>query len=283
MSPRVSIAMAYRDRKAQLVRTLRSIAASALASEVEVVVADDASRPEERVEELAARFSFPLHVVRLDPADRWWVNPCVSFNRAIGACQGELLVVQNPECLHLGDVLADAVSRVGAEDYVAYSCYSLDRPTTEGLDEIPSGAADAADRSFVDRVRERVGPLRPRAIGGEGELGWYNHGRHRPVAYHFCAALPRARMEELGGFDQRYAHGVGFDDDELLARVRRLGLRVAIVDEPCVLHQWHYTAGGFGGLGDTPRGREDFRRNEALYRTATLTESGWKANEGVSL
>lgn len=275
--PRISIAMAYRDRKPQLVRTLRSIAASALAPEVEVVVADDSSRPEERLEDLVGTTPFPLRVIRLEPEGRWWVNPCVPFNRAIAACGSELLIVQNPECLHLGDVLSDAAMRVGAQDYVAYGCYSLDRPTTEGL----GGRDDAdggADRAFVDRVRERVLPLREGAIGREGDLGWYNHSRHRPVAYHFCAALPRARMAALGGFDERFAHGVGFDDDELLARVRRLGLRVAIVDEPCVLHQWHYTAGGFGGLGDTPRGREGFRRNDALYRTATLREAGWRAN-----
>lgn len=274
--PRVSIAMAYRDRKAQLVRTLRSISASALAPEVEVVVADDSSRPEERLENLVGTTPFPLRVIRLEPEGRWWVNPCVPFNRAIAACGGELLIVQNPECLHLGDVLADAAKRVGAQDYVAYGCYSLDRSTTEGLRG--NDIADGMDRAFVERVRERVLPLRASAIGGEGDLGWYNHSQHRPVAYHFCAALHRTRMEALGGFDERFAHGIGFDDDELLARVRRLGLRVAIVDDPCVLHQWHYTAGGFGGLGNTLRGREGFRRNEELYRTATLREPGWQAN-----
>jgi GT2 family glycosyltransferase len=273
---RISIAMAYRDRKRQLVRTLRSIATSAMAREVEVVVADDASRPEQQLDDLVEACPYPLRVIRLEPEKRWWVNPCVPFNRAIAACSGELLIVQNPECFHLGDVLADAVARAGSQDYVAYGCYSLDRPTTEALgatDDVPSGG----DRAFVERVRQQVF-LRPHAMGGEGQLGWYNHSRFRPVAFHFCAAIRRTRMEDLGGFDERFAEGVGFDDDELLARVRRLGLHVAIVDDPCVLHQWHYTAGGFGGLGDTARGHEAFRRNEALYRTVTLREMGWKAN-----
>ena len=274
--PRVSIAMAYRDRKQQLVRTLRSIAASALAHEVEVVVADDASRPEERLEDLVKGSPFPLRVIRLEPEHRWWVNPCVPFNRAIAGCSSELLIVQNPECLHLGDVLADAAARVGSQDYVAYGCYSLDRPTTEAL----GGTHDSGpvtDRAFVERVRRQV-PLRPRATGGDGDLGWYNHSQFRPVAYHFCSALLRSRMEALGGFDERFAEGVGFDDNELLARVRRLGLQVAIVDEPCVLHQWHYSAGGFGGLGDNARAHEAYLRNQALYQTMTLRETTWQAN-----
>ena len=268
--------MAYRDRKRQLVRTLRSIAASSLAREVEVVVADDASRPEERVEDLVLACPFPLRVIRLEPENRWWLNPCVPFNRAIAACSGDLLIVQNPECLHMGDVLKDAETRVGFEDYVAYGCYSLDRSTTEALGGTHE-EGDETHSAFLERVRKQV-PLRPHAMGGEGELGWYNHSQFRSVAFHFCAALARGRMEELGGFDERFALGVGYDDDELLARVRRLGLRVAIVDEPCVLHQWHYTKGGFGGLGDTERGREAFRRNQALYQTVTLRETGWKVN-----
>lgn len=272
---RISIAMAYRDRKAQFVRTLHSIAASTLAREVEVVVADDASRPEERLEDLVDWCPFPLQVIRLDPDRRWWVNPCVPFNQAIAACQGELLIVQNPECFHLGDVLADASARITSTDYVTYGCYSLDRSTTEGLGQAAEFDT-VKDRAFVERVCSCV-PVFARA-GSEGELGWYNHSQLRPVAFHFCAALRREQMDALGGFDERFAHGVGFDDDELLARVRRLGLQVSIVDQPCVLHQWHYTAGGFGGLGDSERGREAFRRNENLYRTVTLNETSWRAN-----
>jgi hypothetical protein len=266
--------MAYRDRKTQLVRTLRSIAASALAHEVEVVVADDASRPGERLEDLVGASPVSLRVIRLDPEIRWWVNPCVPFNRAIAACSGEVLIVQNPECLHLGDVVADAAARVGSQDYLAYACYSLDRATTDAL-----GATQASDQAtehaFVESARHRA--LLPQAaIGVEGELGWYNHSLFRPVAYHFCAAVQRSGMEALGGFDERFARGVGFDDDELLARVRRLGLHVAIVDEPYVLHQWHYTSGGYGGLGE--RGVDAFRRNQELFRTVTLQETGWRAN-----
>ena len=285
--PRISIAMAYRDRKRQFVRTLRSIAASSLARDVEVVVADDASRPEERLEDLVLASPFPLRVIRLDPEDRWWVNPCIPFNRAIAACSGELLIVQNPECLHFGDVLQDAQARVGSQDYVAYGCYSLDRRTTEALGGTHEPGEETS-RAFLERVRAQV-PLLAHAMDCEGGLGWYNHSRFRPCAFHFCAALRRERMSELGGFDERFAHGVGWDDNELLARVERRGLTVAIVDEPCVLHQWHYTSGGFGGLGDSDRGRQAFRRNEILFRTTTLQETGFRANgdlaasgEGIS-
>jgi hypothetical protein len=267
--------MAYRDRKAQFVRTLHSIAASTLARDVEVVVADDASRPEERLEDLIEECPFPLRVLRLDPKKRWWINPCVPFNQAIAACTGDLLIVQNPECFHVGDVLAHAAARVGAPHYVTYGCYSLDRSTTEGLGT--AGAFDPSeDRAFVERVCTRVPVFNHAPV--EGSLGWYNHSQFRPVAYHFCAALRRDTMKDLGGFDERFAHGVGFDDDELLARICRLGLRVSIVDEPCVLHQWHYTTGGYGGIGDAEAGEKAFKHNSQLYRTVTLRETGWRAN-----
>jgi hypothetical protein len=48
-------------------------------------------------------------------------------------------------------------------------------------------------------------------------------------------------MKELGGFDERYSEGHGFDDDELLFRIRKMGLKTEIVNEPIAIHQWHYT------------------------------------------
>ncbi len=43
----------------------------------------------------------------------------------------------------------------------------------------------------------------------------------------------------LEGFDERYAHGIAYDDDEFLHRVVKSGLDVSIIDEPFVIHQWH--------------------------------------------
>ncbi|WP_435523778.1 glycosyltransferase family 2 protein [Chryseobacterium indoltheticum] len=44
----------------------------------------------------------------------------------------------------------------------------------------------------------------------------------------------------MGGFDERFAKGIAFDDNEFLYRVNLKGLEVQIVEDPIVLHQNHY-------------------------------------------
>ena len=48
-------------------------------------------------------------------------------------------------------------------------------------------------------------------------------------------------MDILGGFDERYGSGSSYDDDELLHRIKLLGLDIKIVDEVIGVHQWHYS------------------------------------------
>ena len=70
-------------------------------------------------------------------------------------------------------------------------------------------------------------------------LGWYNHSRHRPVGYHFLAAVYRKHVVEMGGFDEKYASGLSYDDDDFLYRIKLKWLKVKIIDDPFAVHQWH--------------------------------------------
>jgi GT2 family glycosyltransferase len=69
--------------------------------------------------------------------------------------------------------------------------------------------------------------------------GWYNHSVYRPVGFHFCMAMMREDLEEIGGFDERFATGIGFDDDDLVRRIKKAGMGLKIVDDPFVIHQKH--------------------------------------------
>ncbi len=73
----------------------------------------------------------------------------------------------------------------------------------------------------------------------DGEAGWYNHSKYRPNAYHFCTAITKKNMNKLGGFDERFALGIAYDDDELIERVKSI-VEIKFVDDTIVLHQNHY-------------------------------------------
>jgi len=68
---------------------------------------------------------------------------------------------------------------------------------------------------------------------------WWQHSVRRPANYHFCTAISRLRYLDVGGFDEAYASGYAFDDDDWLNTVRAAGLRVVPRDDLVTVHQKH--------------------------------------------
>jgi GT2 family glycosyltransferase len=93
-------------------------------------------------------------------------------------------------------------------------------------------------------------------------MPWYQHSQFRNCCYHFCTALGRESWAKVGGFDERFAAGVAYDDDDFLRSVRRAGLELKIRDDLVALHQWHDKP--YRGMS---RRRELVDRNKALFQT----------------
>ena len=208
---RISIVMSYFKRQEQLDATVRSIRKSEV-KDYEIIIVDDAS-PE------------PVHckdatIITIKPEDKWYTNPCVPFNTGIQQATGDIVILQNPECYHVGDILSFADKYVRKGTYISFACYALNRNESIYLRR---GMLPVLEDRMFYRLKEH---------------GWYNHSKIRPVGYHFCSAVTREELNELGGFDLGYARGVGYDDDDLVMRVKQK-MRLVIVDEPYVLHQYH--------------------------------------------
>jgi hypothetical protein len=73
----------------------------------------------------------------------------------------------------------------------------------------------------------------------------------------------RSDVERVGGFDERYAPGLAYEDDEFLARVKRAGITVQIIDNPFVVHQKHKRTDYGAGH------RRAYDMNKALFETVT--------------
>lgn len=199
--------MAYYNRAEQLERTLSTIAQSEV-KDYELVIVDDAS-------------DTPLEgAIRVDPKDKWWTNPCIPFNMAFKEAKGDIIIIQNPECFHYGDVLSYVLNNVRDRVYISFACYAINEDQTKRLRK---GLPEIYDRPFG--VKERN--------------GWYNNATHRPVGYHFCSAITKRDLDRIGGFDEEYALGVSYDDDDFVYRINNAGLDIKIVNTPFVVHQWH--------------------------------------------
>jgi hypothetical protein len=81
----------------------------------------------------------------------------------------------------------------------------------------------------------------------------------------------------LGGFDERYAKGVGYDDDELIWRIKNKKMQIKFIDDQIVLHQNHYVAPD--DLVEANKRRfESYKRNKLIFEQITKCNSHWKVN-----
>ena len=304
MKPLLSIVMAYHDRKPLLLQTLKSISYSSEVAYTEIIIVDDGSSENHRLDNITEEVieltgkKLDIKVIRIEPENKWYSNPCIPYNIGFKQAQGDIIVIQNPECYHLGDVLSIA-AKIEYNQYYSFFCYSLDEAATQAVKDIDlpalmsmglgiTGLHETAGVAWETWLRGIVPfwPLQERAITHEGGLGYYNHSVYRPVSYHFCSAIPRTDLQELGGFDERYAEGVAYDDDEFIARIRRKGMEVHFPvgfdrsPYPMVLHQNHYKESKEYGVweGKIPENKARLEKNYNLYHQVTLQETEWRAN-----
>ena len=130
LKPKISIVTAYYNRKNLFLNTLKSISASKHVKDIEVVVVDDASDKKHRLEDIVDNYPFPINLIRTELEDKWYVNPCIPFNKAIKAAKADLIMLQNPECYHNGDLLDTALDHTKDDNYITFACYSLNKIQT---------------------------------------------------------------------------------------------------------------------------------------------------------
>lgn len=241
--------MGYRNRKHLLIRTLESIRKSSIKN-YEIVIVDDASSEEHRIEDILPLYP-EIKFHRFEPEEKDWFNPCIAYNKAFEMCSNKVIVIQNPECFHHGDVLLAALENVSRSNYVLLPVYALNRDETENnFDHIASKSQEDLFKYLLPAPWSGV----------EGSSGWYNHAAYNRRGLHFCSAIHKSSLNDLKGFDERFAYGYSFEDDEFINRITMNGYKIQFLNEPVVFHQWHYSS----HITDNPKFYELFVENRNL-------------------
>ena len=187
----ISIVTTYYNRRQLFEETLKTIKRSAI-KDIEFVVVDDGSDPKHRLESLQIGYPF-LKIIRVENENKWYENPCVPFNIGLRAAKGDIIVLQNPECLHVHDVLSYINENLNDSNYLTISAYGLDAETNKS---VKFHLKNKTINEFIEKLPQR-------SIFGDESLGWYNHSKYRPGYYHFCSAITRNNLGKLNGFDER--------------------------------------------------------------------------------
>jgi len=209
----LSVVLTYYQREKQLLKTLESFRQYD-PSLFTVVIVDDNSPDDIQLP------AMPYEVAILKVRDKHWINSGVTYNigfHYVLKQNPRTVIIQNAECYHAGDIIGYTKKHLSDKNYLSFACYSL----AEGQD---------TDLKILNN----------KAAHGNGDSAWYNHSVHRPEAFHFCSAITAENLKRINGFDERFAFGIGFDDNYFIWQVKTSGLKVEFIDDPFVVHQYHY-------------------------------------------
>ena len=248
--------MSYYNRLELLKYTLRSISQSSVdKKDYEIVIVDDFSNNENSLDSIRNFNGMNIKIIKMSDRvnEKNYSNPCIPFNVAFKESIGDIVIIQNPECCHAGDVLNFCSKNSTHDSYLTFCCYSLNKNDTEYLHK--NGNFNLVNRS----------------VTSDGDSGWYNHHIYRPVGYHFTSCITRKNLNRLNGFDEKYARGHGYDDNEFLYRINLMKLNIRFIDNPFVVHQFHYS-----GSTDTSKISQD---NSKLFSEYTQKRNIIEANK----
>ena len=215
----ISVIMPYWNRLELLKRSLARMAEFYPDYDMEIVIADDGSKEECKLDD---DYPWKVRILYLPRKDRA-LNPCVPINKAVEISRGYITVLTNPEVLHTKPIfgeMIDELVKFGPRGYVIAATWSSDKKKWY------------CHSSVTEKKNRMLGrlPLPP------------NSGLH------FCTMMYKKFYDTIGGFDEAYRHGQGVEDNDFLWNLYTHDAQFSLRDDLVVFHEGTDTAWPAGGI-----------------------------------
>lgn len=229
---KISIVMTSYNRKEQTDYTLKTIEMSEYKNK-EIIIIDDGS--DEKLDDIVKKYDMDIKLFRIE--DNEFINPCIAYNIGFKYATGDVVIIQNAECCHIGDICSYVGKNISENNYLSFTCVNMGlQEYNEQLYKVYNKLDDIS--GVKNYVKELEGIYRE---GNKSYLFWYNHEIYRPESYHFLTAITKSDLNKVGGFDERYAFGSAYDDDALVEVIKKKNINIKFVgmEDVFVIHQWH--------------------------------------------
>lgn len=205
--------------------------------DVEVVIVDDCSKDEHRVDNHL--FKIKTRVIRIE--NKNGINPCYPYNVGVRESSGDILILSSPETFHTTDMftLTNNFEHLTNDSYLLFSVFCI---TQSGM--INSILNEPDFNKVIDTIKNNT----PNFYTNLGENGypfnnrfgsWYLHSQIRPSGLNFFTAITREKYYNMSGFDERFRFGTGFDDDEFKNRLVESNTKFIYYDDATAIHVNH--------------------------------------------
>jgi GT2 family glycosyltransferase len=189
-----------------------------------LVIVDDGSDKEHQIYDVHTLFpELKIELIRLEK-DKKWRGAVVAYNTGFKAAKGDGILINSSECVHMGAIIEYAFYYLEHKNYISFSAYEAREEETKKLCDF-----DWETPIVTNKLFEIFEPFNH----------WWRSHPTNVTLIPYCAAIRREDMEQLNGYDERFIDGIGFDDYDFVDRVKNLGLKTTLVDDPFCVHQHH--------------------------------------------
>ena len=242
MNAKFSLVLPYYNRKQYLLTTIDSLEHFyGDRVDLEIIIVDDGSDQEHRVDELERNSKLAISVIRIE--NKTGINPCYPYNVGARAANGEIILLSSPEIIHTSSIFAqaDEFKSFKNDSYFVFSVYC---PTDEEFNaqllrkDIPFKCKLDIFDNNKSNVFDEPGKFGRSAFSNKFG-SWYLHSKYRPSSLNFLTAISKNMYYHIGGFREDYRQGTGYDDSDLLDRLLPHTEVPLYFDETVALHLNH--------------------------------------------